>query len=182
MLIIVTLVLFSFASSFCTSRIRQRTPLGRREHINKTFGTDTAIFLKKSNCNHESKASLTRESKTDLKDGTLSPVSDVNKSRVRMLLDFYDDNVTKKGYNGFTELSELINGRLAMAGLVFGYIKEYYTGETLLEQVGIGKAPWETVREITADWGALALCSFIIATISIFNLAPPPVASDDDGI
>ncbi len=110
---------------------------------------------------------------TQLRDGAYFPASDEAKSTVQKALDYYEDNVPE--YNGFTEVSELINGRLAMAGLVCGFVKEYYTGETLLEQVGIGRAPWETLREITTDWGALLVMSLLVVAFSIFNVAPPPV-------
>ena len=112
---------------------------------------------------------------TQLRDGAYFPASDDAKSTIDKALDYYEDNVPD--YNGFTEVSELINGRLAMAGLVGGFIKEYYTGETLLEQVGIGRAPWETLREITTDWGALLVMSLLVVAFSIFNMAPPPVTA-----
>ena len=92
---------------------------------------------------------------------------------IQRVLDFYKEYSTRESVNGFTDISELINGRLAMIGLIAGYTKEYFTGETLLQQVGIGSPKWEGFGEISQDIGIAALVTFFVVTISIFNMRPP---------
>ena len=94
-------------------------------------------------------------------------------SSLRRILDFYKEYSDRESVSGFTDISELINGRLAMIGLVAGYTKEYFTGETLLQQIGIGAPRWESVTEISEDIGAATLVTFFVVTISVFNMRPP---------
>ena len=120
------------------------------------YGEMRPLHYKRSTGGTEENDNSFHRKDSQLRDGSYYPISGP-KSFVKKVVDFYEDNGPKEKYNGFTEVSELINGRLAMVGLVCGYIKEYYTGETLLQQIGIGVAPFETLKEITTDWGALLL-------------------------
>lgn len=96
-----------------------------------------------------------------------------NLSAIQRVLNFYKEYSNRESVNGFTDISELINGRLAMVGLIAGYAKEYFTGETLLQQVGIGAPKWEGIAEISEDIGAAVLVTFFVVTISVFNQRPP---------
>lgn len=62
-----------------------------------------------------------------------------------------------KRFIGFSLLSEILNGRLAMLGLSFGLLNEYITGKSLMEQIG-----FET------DLPILSI-SFIISLITLIN-------------
>lgn len=96
-----------------------------------------------------------------------------NLSAIQRVLDFYKEYSNRESVNGFTDISELINGRLAMVGLIAGYSKEYFTGETFLQQVGIGAPKWEGLAEISEDIGVAMLVTFFVVTFSVFNQRAP---------
>ncbi len=178
-----TLIAFvTITSSWGFHSIHNRHPVrfGRNDDLTDVFGAMKRLNYKKPTAGADQDEISSTRKDSQLRDGAYYPASDT-KSTVQKVFDFYEDNVAKEGYNGFTEISELINGRLAMVGLACGYIKEYYTGETLLQQIGIGVAPFETLKEITADWGALVGVSIFIVTLSIFNHAPPSIKATSDG-
>lgn len=89
---------------------------------------------------------------------------------LQRLLEFYRQYSTAEKSFGFTGTAEKINGRLAMAGLLFGFTKEYFTHETLLQQIGINNA---NVSEISSDVGMACLVSFFVATVTIFSKRAP---------
>jgi ferrochelatase len=114
-------------------------------------------------------------------------------SKVSQLLEFYK-NVGYR-FKGFTDTSETINGRLAMLGLIVGFGQELLTGNSLLQQMGIGNAKLMKVLEGVqtgefTDFSAItgvaegvaefALACFFITTLTIFSSKPPTM--DDESI
>ena len=89
---------------------------------------------------------------------------------LQKLLEFYRHFSTAEKSFGFTGTAEKINGRLAMVGLIFGFTKEYFTHETLLQQIGINNT---NVPEISSDVGIASLVSFFVVTSTIFSRRPP---------
>ena len=77
---------------------------------------------------------------------------------------------------GFTHLSESVNGRFAMLGFAGILFKEYYTGQTILEQVGI-QANAESLKEVVL---VLSLASLALITTRLgLSGAGSPINVDD---
>ena len=103
---------------------------------------------------------------------SMSPRRDQDTPFFSNLVTFYRDYVRKNKVSGFTDLSETINGRLAMIGLTVGFVQEFFTGQTLLQQIGVGSSKLWPV-EITEEYLGISIVAFFVVTISIFNSRPP---------
>eukprot|EP01038_Epipyxis_sp_PR26KG_P008069 gene8069-10932_t len=88
-----------------------------------------------------SKGSSVRKTKPNLTYTPLIRDSDVNlKPNIPPNSKLYSTSPThtkELKIFGFTSLSEIFNGRLAMIGLVLGYLNEEITGKSFLQQIGL---------------------------------------------
>jgi hypothetical protein len=67
----------------------------------------------------------------------------------------------------FTEMAEVLNGRLAMTFFAVGIYEEFVTGKSIIEQAGLGDHGEQlSALKIACVFGSLALISFITKTVT----------------
>ena len=73
----------------------------------------------------------------------------------------------KNPFFAFTEMAEVLNGRLAMTFFAVGIYEEFVTGKSIIEQVGLGDHSEQlSALKIACVFGSLALISFVTKTVS----------------
>ena len=69
-------------------------------------------------------------------------------SRLEKVLETRSKEKSSSANPGFTRLSESINGRIAMLGFVGVIFREYTTGQSIFEQVGISSSSVQGLKEV----------------------------------
>ena len=73
----------------------------------------------------------------------------------------------KSPFFAFTEMAEVLNGRLAMTFFAVGIYEEFVTGKSIIEQAGLGDHSEQlSALKIASVFGSLALVSLITRTAS----------------
>lgn len=91
---------------------------------------------KNKNVNHKSKLYALQHRRNGNNEESESLIDDYKNKLFRSMIfnNNVNDNVKKQVF-GFTRDAEIINGRLAVIGLISAYVKEYFTGQSIVEQV-----------------------------------------------
>ena len=78
-----------------------------------------------------------------------------------------DDDGMKNSLFAFTEMAEILNGRLAMTFFAVGIYEEFVTGKSIIEQAGLGDHSEQlSALKIACVFGSLALVSFITKNVT----------------
>lgn len=78
-----------------------------------------------------------------------------------------DDDGMRNPLFAFTEMAEILNGRLAMTFFAVGIYEEFVTGKSIIEQAGLGDHSEQlSALKIACVFGSLALVSFVTKNVT----------------